>query len=265
MNNIHTEYPELANYSKAERYDYFIGCGGLYLAAQMARRMNLKKGDVVLDLGCGFGSASMFLAEYYGVTVIAVDLWFPPNKLFERIADKPIKSQIVPLHFDITQHLPFAENYFDAIFCMNSLFLFGVDVNFLNNLLGTLKRGGVFCVGSEGFNEEPQILSPKDIPEVYNFEWKWNVWDMCYSKYHSPDWWGSLIQQTNVLDITYCEEIRDGRWLWNDMAQNYKHYINEEILSLGAVIPQEKVISQVKYGKETGLFPTLYVISGIKK
>lgn len=51
----------------------------------MVRQMNLKKGDIVLDLGCGFGSASIFLAKTYGVTVIAVDLWFSPSALTERM------------------------------------------------------------------------------------------------------------------------------------------------------------------------------------
>lgn len=259
------DYPELIDYSKTERYDYFIGCGGLYLATQMARRMKLQKGDIVLDLGCGYGPAAMFLAKHYGVTVIAVDLWFSSEKIQNSIVKEKLGNQIIPLNVDMTKYNPFASNYFDAIFCMNSFFLYGESEGLFESLLRTLKSGGVFCVGSEGFNIEPQFFDKKDIPEAYNFEWSWNVWDDCYSKYHSPEWWHSRIQKADLLDSTNCIELEDGRILWEDMAKNYKEYINDEILSLGAVVPQEKVIEQILYGEATGLWPTLYVISGIKK
>jgi len=258
------DYPELLNYSEAERYDYFIGCGGLYLAAKMARNMNLKKGDVVLDLGCGFGSSSIFLAKTYGVTVIAVDLWFSPDKLLFRILDQNFKNQIIPINIDITQFIPFANAYFDAIFCMNSLFLFGENLDFLEKLLNTLKKGGVFCVGSEGFNIEPQIESIEDIPEVYNFNWSWDVWGNCYSKYHSSEWWKDEIQKAATINITNSGELEDGRILWEDMALNYKKYVNDHIVSIEAVVPQEKIIDQVLYAKKSGLYPTVYTITGIK-
>ncbi len=40
--------------------------GGLYLAACMTRFMNLKTGDIVLDIGCGRGDSAIFLAERFG-------------------------------------------------------------------------------------------------------------------------------------------------------------------------------------------------------
>lgn len=181
-------YPELKSYSMKDIYDNFIGCGGLYLAVNMVRKMNLKKGDIVLDLGCGFGSTSIFLAKIFDITVIAVDFWFPPTKLMERINQEGYSNRIFPLNLDITQTMPFADQYFDAIFSMNSLFLYGDNINFLRKLLNTLKTGGTFCIGSECFNQEPNYQSNDEIPNEFNFDWKWNVWDTCFSKYHSPKW-----------------------------------------------------------------------------
>ena len=60
-------YPELKDYSPENLYENFIGCGGLYLAVNMIRRMNIKKGDIILDLGCGLGSSSLFLAKIFDV------------------------------------------------------------------------------------------------------------------------------------------------------------------------------------------------------
>lgn len=264
--NINVEaYPELKDYKTVEIYNQFIGCGGLYLATKMVRQMNLKKGDIVLDLGCGFGSASIYLARNFGVIVVAVDLWFSPTKLSERINTEDYSDKVIPLNMDITQHMPFAENYFDAIYCMNSLFLYGDNIKFLKRLLNTLKTGGIFCIGSECFNQEPNFKSKEDIPVEFNFNWTWDVWDSCYSKYHSPIWWYTLLNETNLLNITYCEELDDGIILWEDLALNYYNYISKEILSIGAEIPQEKLIEQINYGKTNMPYLTLYILSGAKK
>lgn len=258
-------YPELRDYSDCETYEYFVGCGGLYLATNMVRKMNLKKGDIVLDLGCGFGSTSIFLAKMFDITVISVDLWFPPVKLLERAVKKGLSNRIIPLNIDITKSIPFADDYFDAIFCMNSLFMFGSDINLLRGLLNTLKPGGTFCVGSECFNQEPEYKSIAEVPSVYNFEWGWNIWEGCCSKYHSPGWWKQLIDSTNLIDITFCDELEDGVVLWEDSALNYYNYYNEEILSMGAMIPQDKLVDTIIYGRQNMPYTTLYVLSGVKK
>jgi SAM-dependent methyltransferase len=258
-------YPELKSYSAEEIYDNFIGCGGLYLATNMVRKMNLKKGDIILDLGCGFGTTSIFLAKMFDITVIAVDFWFPPTKMVEIINREGYSHRIVPLNLDITKDIPFANQYFNAIFSMNSLFLYGYNCNFLTKLLNTLKTGGTFCIGSECFNQEPHYPSITDVPREYNFDWKWNVWDTCFSKYHSPKWWRSLLSETNLLEITYCNELEDGVILFEDVALNYYKYFKDEILALGAMISQEKIVDTIIYGRENEIFPTLFVLSGTKK
>lgn len=166
---------------------------------------------------------------------------------------------------DITRHLPFSDNYFDAIFCMNSLFLYGENIEFLKRLLNTLKAGGTFCIGSECFNQEPNFKSKEDIPLEFNFNWSWDVWDSCYSKYHSPKWWHNLLNETNLLNITHCEELDDGIVLWEDLALNYYNYIDKEILSMGSIISQEKLIQQINYGKSNSLYPTIYILAGTRK
>ena len=65
------DYPELKGYTREQIYDETIGGGALYLAARMVRSINLRPGDVVLDLGCGKGATSMFLARHFGVQVVA--------------------------------------------------------------------------------------------------------------------------------------------------------------------------------------------------
>src|ERR1041385_54675 len=79
-------YPELNGYTRDQCYQDFFGGGGLYLTVEMLRTLRLKPNDVVLDLGCGKGATSVFLAKHYGVHVIALDLWTPAEFLTEKFA-----------------------------------------------------------------------------------------------------------------------------------------------------------------------------------
>ncbi len=258
------EYLELNEYSDNQIYEYLIGCGGLFLASKMIRQMNLKKGDIVLDLGCGLGTTSIFLAKKFDVTVIAVDFWNSPNVLAKRAKEEDLSNKIIPVQIDITQLIPFAENYFDAIFCMNSLFMFGDNLDFLQKLLKTLKIGGTFCIGSECFSQDLKYKNIEEIPAVYNFKCEWSVWEECFSKYHCPEWWKSLIVETNLIDITYCKELDDGKTLWEDSALNYYNYYNND-LTYGAMIPQERIVDIILYGKQNTPCTTLYVLTGKRK
>jgi len=80
------DYPELQGYTRDETYRDCFGGGALYLAARMVRTMRLKPGDVVLDLGCGKGETSIFLARHFGIKVIAVDLWAPATTMDNRLS-----------------------------------------------------------------------------------------------------------------------------------------------------------------------------------
>lgn len=258
------QYPELDGYSDNQIYENMIGCGGLFLATKMIRQMKLKKGDIVLDLGCGLGTTSIFLAKNFDITVIAIDFWNSPETLAKRAKEEGLTSKIIPIQLDITKVIPFANEYFDAIFCLNSLFMFGDDKDLLKKILNTLKIGGSFCVGSECFNQEPDYKNIENVPKEYNFEYDWEVWDICFSKYHCPEWWKSLITETNMLDVTYCNELDDGTIIWEDSALNYNNYYSE-VQSSGAMIPQEKLVDLILYGKHNSPFITLYVLAGERK
>lgn len=54
----------------------------------------INKGMRVLDLGCGKGLTSVFLAEEFGVQVFAVDLWTTATENYNRLRKlKPILKE----------------------------------------------------------------------------------------------------------------------------------------------------------------------------
>lgn len=224
-----SRYPELDGYTRDELYEDCSGGGGLYLATRMVRTMRLQPGDVVLDLGCGKGAASLFLARHWGVKVIALDLWTPATFLDQKFTARGYRDQIVPLHMDVTHELPFAEDYFDAVFCMNSFNFYGGSVVFLQHLLKHVRPGAQLCIGSEVLTDEftPEQLA--DPPYVYAFrlpppDEDVDVFEGDFKKQHTPRWWRELFARSGLLEVECCEELDDAAVLYDEMVRHeYEH------------------------------------------
>jgi len=95
----------------------------------------------------------------------------------------------MPLQLDVTEKLPFAEAYFDAIFCMNSLSFYDGSREFLAHLLRHIKPGGELCVGMETLSDEFTPAQLKHPPDVYHCclpNSDINVWEDDFLKMHSP-------------------------------------------------------------------------------
>ena len=52
----------------------------------------------ILDLGCGKGLTSIFLAKEFGVQVYATDLWITAAENFERFKKLGLEDRIIPIH-----------------------------------------------------------------------------------------------------------------------------------------------------------------------
>jgi cyclopropane fatty-acyl-phospholipid synthase-like methyltransferase len=185
--------------------------------------MGLYPGQIVLDLGCGHGATSMFLARQYGVRVVAVDLWTSATYLHERFAARGFRDRIVPLNLDAAGRLPFAEGYFDAIFSMNSFSFYGGSIEYLRHLLPHLTPGGILCVGSEVLTDEFTEDQLRNPPHVYSFRFPApnedvDVFEGDFKKQHTPAWWQELFQSSGLLDVLDCHELEDAGVLYEDMV-----------------------------------------------
>ena len=252
-----SQYPELSGYSSDEIYDGNIGPGALYLAARMARSISLMPGDVVMDLGCGRGATSAFLARRFDVRVVAVDLRISATELYGLTQDRGIRDHVFPLNLDITQKLPFADDYFDAIFCMESIYYYGGNVGFIAHLLKHLNPGGWFCIGSPCFNREFMARELSHLPKEYDDGT--DLWMCEFSKMHSPSWWAALLEDSGLVCIEECTELQDGVIMWEDeLRYNIEHRgWSQELASTN--------FSQIAYGYDHEPYLTHFVLIATKK
>jgi SAM-dependent methyltransferase len=256
------QYPELQEYSREECYQDFFGGGGLYLATHMARTMHLKAHDIVLDLGCGKGSTSLFLAQHYGVRVIALDLWISAEFLRKKFSTQGYGERITPVQMDVTQPLPFPLNHFDSIFCMNSFSFYGGQHSFLTHLLMHLKPGGQLCIGSEVLTSEftdEQIAQP---PQVYAFQLPppnehVNVFEDDFRKQHTSNWWRDLFQASGLLQVESCKELEDAEILYEELVR-YEHEQNIDPFDV------QICLDQIEWGRSHQPRKSLFVLTARK-
>lgn len=255
-------YPELREYSREECYRDFFGGGGLYLTVEMARTLRLRPDDVVLDLGCGKGATSIFLAKHHGVRVIALDLWTSAEYLKEKFETQGYADRISAIQMDATQQLPFPMNYFDAIFCMNSFNFYGGNVYFLRHLLQHLKPGRQLCIGSEvlsaEFTEE-QIANP---PPVYAFRLPppnehVDVFEDDFKKQHTSEWWKDLFRSSRLLNVECCFELENADVIYEELVRYEREH---EIDPFDVQI----CLDQIEWGRSHQPRKSLFVLTATK-
>ena len=122
----------------------------------------------VLDLGCGMGLSSIYLARTFGVRVFAADLWINPSDNFARFRDFGLEDAVIPLRAE-GHALPFAEGYFDAVICIDAYHFFGCDPEYLDAHIAPLvKPGGFIAAAIPGLRQE----FTGDIPDELRPYWK---------------------------------------------------------------------------------------------
>ncbi|UCE10973.1 MAG: class I SAM-dependent methyltransferase [Candidatus Thorarchaeota archaeon] len=198
-------YPRTCKYDPEWMVGLDMGCPTLWLLERLCEVMELKPGMRVLDLGCGKAAGSIFLAKEFGVEVWAADLWIPPTENWTRVREAGVESLVFPIHADARKPV-FAQDFFDAMIGLNSLFFFATDDVFLPNyLVGLVKPGGQFGIVVPGFYKEFEGDLPKDLPEHLKQYW---ISCMLYS-WHSGDWWKRHWLKTDQVEIELVDNFPD--------------------------------------------------------
>ncbi len=164
------EFPKTSHYSKDFVEKNLMGPNCLKMLEEVTNSLPLKQGMRVLDLGCGRGLTSIFLAKEFGVQVFATDLWIPATVNYKTFQQQGLEDKIIPLHSNALD-LPYADEYFDAIISIDSYHYYGNTETFMDSKIAPLlKKSGFFAVAVPGLKKE--ILG--DLPEEMALSWKPN-------------------------------------------------------------------------------------------
>ena len=178
----------------------------LWITEWLTAALDLRPGMRVLDLGCGRAMSSVFLRREFGVQVWATDLWFSATENSGRIQDAGVEDGVFPIHAD-ARSLPFADEFFDAIVCVDSFIYYGTDDLYLNYLARFVKPGGQVGIAGAGIMREIDEHIPHHLREW----WTPDLWCL-----HCADWWRRHWGRTGIMDIDLADSLPDGWQLWRD-------------------------------------------------
>lgn len=206
-------FPRSSAYDQQWVVDNTMGPHPLWLLEWLVETVDLRPGMRVLDLGCGTGLTSVYLAREHGVRVVAADLWVDPSENARRLEQAGVDDLVTPLRVE-AHDLPFARGWFDAVVSVDAYQYFGTDDLYLGRLVPFLREGGVLGVVSPGTREDlvdvPAHLQP--------------FWESDFACFHSPTWWRRHWEHTGLVDVETADWLHDGwrQWqLWNEACLDH--------------------------------------------
>jgi cyclopropane-fatty-acyl-phospholipid synthase len=121
----------------------------------VCRKIGLKKGDRILDIGCGWGSFAKFAAERYGASVVGITV----SK--EQVALAEVRCKGLPCEFRLQDYRDINEQ-FDHIVSLGMFEHVGYKNyrTYMEVARRCLKDGGFFLLHTIGANYSARSLDP---------------------------------------------------------------------------------------------------------
>ena len=197
-----------------------MGPDSIVILAELVKSLKLEKGMRVLDLGCGSGLTSIYLAEKFDLTVFAVDLWISATENWARIKQAGVQDKVIPIHAD-AHDLPFAEEFFDVILGVDSYHYFGTSDSFLiSSFLPLVKKGSQLAIAVPGLREEFENGVPAELKPY---------WQPEFNTFHSHTWWRNLWERSDLVEIVESKDLTCHRQAWENWLNSGNEYAQEDI------------------------------------
>ena len=211
------QYIKSEKYAAPELMVKIMGPNPVKLEEELLHDHRIPDGAVVCDLGSGQGLTSVFLAQEYGFTVYAADLWSEPEdnrRFFDEMGLS--REQIIPVKAD-AEKLPFEREFFDAVVSVDSYHYFGRDERFLDEeLLPFVKPGGWIYIAIPGMKEDCHDHLP---PELLL---SWTPEDL--ETMHDVLYWRSMVSRCVGAEVIDVREMESNGEVWADWLRQENPY-----------------------------------------
>lgn len=225
------KYPRTEKYDAKWIQENWMGPHPLWLLEELCEHLDLRPGMKVLDMGCGRGITSVFLAKEYGVTVFANDLWISATDNLRRFEEAGVADHVFPIHAE-AHALPYANGFFDAAVSVDSYHYYGTDETYFPCVYAKLvKPGGQFGIVCPGYVREYEKGHPDGIVRfIARQQAKEESWGVDMFTFHSAAWWRKHWEKTGLVEITACYDIPDAKEIWKPWAGGEQSVDDDEFL-----------------------------------
>ena len=173
--------------------------GGSALTKSLLKRERLTSDMTLLDVGCGTGQTTLFIAKHYPCRVVAIDL---SRKMLEKAEHNFSQSGLsIPLLRANVMNLPFRRNAFDFVLA-ESVTIFTENIHrTLREYCRVLKPGGIL-LAIEGTSLQPlEKQEAKELKEALGI-----------SFLPTKDEWEQLIKAAGFSNVNVLLQQRMG-WM----------------------------------------------------
>lgn len=220
------EYIKSEKYQNSTFLSRIMGPNPIKLTEELLLNEHLKPGIGVLDLGCGQGASSVFLAKEFDVKVTACDLWCEADnnkKFFDSLG---LKDRITAVNAD-AMALPFEKESFDAVVCVDSYNFFGREEGYLDEkLMPYVKKGGSIYISVTGMNKDCHDNLPSCLLKSWTKEQLDYIHDCWY--------YLKLISKSNLSELRKIEIMKSNNEVWRDWLETDNSYAQNDRKSIEA-------------------------------
>lgn len=190
--------------------------GGRRATDNLVRLCQIEAGQTILEIGCGTGRTSCYLAKKYACHVIAIDINPGMVKRAQLRAQKQHLQGLVNFQVADAQLLPFSDNTFDVVID-ESVTAFVSDKQAALNEYARVVKSGAFV----GLNEVTWIKEPTAELEAYV------AFIMANAKFHNSEQWLEYFHHAGLLDNkVHAYPFRAFPQLFDELRQfNPREYI----------------------------------------
>ncbi|MFE3760182.1 SAM-dependent methyltransferase [Streptomyces sp. NPDC059104] len=207
------------------------------LTDEFARRLHVRPGQRILDIGSGAGGPAVHIAKATGAEVVGITVSSDQVRQATALAEKEGLSDRVSFRLcDATRPLPFAESSFDAVLALESFIHIEARHAALTYAARVLRPGGRIVL-SDFFERSP--VPPEKQPAVERYCREFNL-----SRLAKSDFYPRLFQNAGFvfaeqLDITEATmrptilrmgEIARGREFRDRFGERAAHYDRSDLL-----------------------------------
>ena len=205
-------YPLASKYDSVLVEKNMMGPNPLYLLEEVCSHLKLSPGMRVLDMGCGKGLSSIFLAREFGVTVFANDLWISASENWERFSVANLQDLIIPIHAE-AHELPYAHNFFDAAISIDSYHYYGCeDTYFAEHYAPLVKEGGQFGFAMPGLTRDIGGVVPERMRSIWKDE------EAAFATFKTALWWKIHLEKDGLAKVTAAYNMEGAKDIWQEWA-----------------------------------------------
>ncbi len=214
--NISESEPESYYFDLQASWGLTKHMGGLEATRKLIEACHIDKDSYVLDVGCGVGITTCYLARESGCKVVGVDL---SEMMIEKSKKKARRKNVedkVEFKIGDAQDLPFRNGVFDAVIS-ESVVAFSKDKQKVINEYARVTKPG----GYVGINEVTWVETPP--PELVKYLYR----ALGQAEFLYPDGWKDLLEKATLTGVTasVCKTGALRQWISEVRQMDPRDYL----------------------------------------